>query len=142
MTDASSKSTVFWNMLEHLLTFTEPECTESPSALDLNIWREGCTRLDIHEYLSLARNSMKEWSSNIIEIGMPGKFDDVFGLVCEHRRTGHHPRHVYVVVWKGDGSRVKAVPGFYSPIKAEAFVKKHRNRIIEENVDKILLVDP
>ncbi len=80
--------------------------------------------------------------SNLIAIGFPGKFDDVFSLVSQYRRKGQHPRHVYLIVWKESGWRVNGTPGFYNPLKAEAFVKKHRNRLIDENVDKILLVDP
>jgi len=75
--------------------------------------------------------------NDIIEIGKPGKFDKVFGLVRYQHPAFSEP--LYVVVFKDTGEQVMLSGGFVNPIHAENWVKNNRDRIIEENLEKIIL---
>lgn len=99
------------------------------------------SELSKEQYESIvARNSMNLSLDKIIHIGVPGKFDEVFGLEFVAGKDGSRPH--WFVVWKETGDRVDKNHFFMDPINAEFWVKENRERIIEENFEKILLVDP
>lgn len=79
--------------------------------------------------------------NGLIYIGQPGKFDPIFALFKQHRKSGQVPRYVYLIVWKASALKVKRTPGFYDPLKAERFVKKNRIKLIDELFEQIVLVN-
>lgn len=75
----------------------------------------------------------------IISIGMPGKFDPVFGLMKVHHPALMEP--LYAVVWLETGEQVMGSGGFMNPIQAENWVEENRLRLIDKDFEEKFLVN-
>lgn len=74
-----------------------------------------------------------------IRIGSPGKFDDMFALTAHQ-----HPQlmeYLYSIVWLDSGELVPGIGSFFNPIQAENYVKDNRNKLIDREIENILLIN-
>lgn len=74
-----------------------------------------------------------------IRIGSPGKFDSTFGL-----KKSHHPmlmEPLYVVVWLDTGHLVDGIGSFFDGISAENYIKENRQKLIDKEFERILLIN-
>jgi len=77
--------------------------------------------------------------SKVMEIGMPGSFDPVFGIIAYRHYQLMEP--LYVIVWKNTGEQVIGTGGFENPISAENYVSSNRIALLNEEIENILLIN-
>jgi hypothetical protein len=72
-----------------------------------------------------------------IRIGSPGKFDEVFGLTAHKHPALMDP--LWCIVWLDTGEQVPMTGGFMNDIQAEDYVKQHRDKMINRQIENELL---
>lgn len=76
-------------------------------------------------------------NKKVFKIGDPGKYDKVFGIMEQHHEFLSEP--LYILVWLDTLSQVEMTGAFFCPKQAEEYTKSHREKMIEKEIENILL---